>query len=263
VLYSNNHLKAEADYRRETLSRSVPLNTPETFHLEPVERRLGSALGKGESLLTRLRSSLGPLVDVHVARATQSQRGSLRNIAVAVMAALMMSAAIPAQADAPEVLELNLIFGQMDQEHEIVVFWNITRDDFCGWVEGGFVGPRPVEALLPVSFQETGKGAVVATSHAKRVIEVWHFADLEAADPCTATAGQSGPLAFGRGLLVMADNDFDVSGTRINAFGLILQARLVGADGSTWHYRLVARGLIDFSGELTERVSFRLFQVGN
>lgn len=112
-------------------------------------------------------------------------------------------------------------------------------------------------------FQETGNGAVVAHIRAERVMEVWHFAELDAPDPCTATAGQSGPLATGRGLLGYTDNDFDVSGTRFNAFGMTLQARLAGADGSTWHYRWVFRGFIDLAGDFIERINFRLFQIEN
>lgn len=75
MLYSNNHLKAEADYRREVLSRTVPLDTPEIFHLEPRERRIGPFTETRDPLL-RARSALARLVEVVIARATRSGRRS-------------------------------------------------------------------------------------------------------------------------------------------------------------------------------------------
>jgi hypothetical protein len=182
-------------------------------------------------------------------------------IRTAVMAAMLMVFGVtPAQGGPPEVVELNLVHIRGDVEHEIVVFWNITRADLCSWVEGGFVGDRPVEALLPVSFKETGKGALVTTIRAERVTEIWHMADPEADNACSATAGESGPLATGRGLFLYSDNDFDVSGTRANAFGATLQSSLSGADGLTWHYSWVFRGLIDLSGDFMPQGTVQLFQ---
>jgi hypothetical protein len=187
----------------------------------------------------------------------------MRTRAITLLAAAIMMMAVPAQADPPEVAELNLIHVRGDVEHEIVVFWNTTRNELCDWVDGGFIGPRPIDELLPVRFQETGNGAVTAHIRAERVMEIWYMADPDAPDPCTATAGESGPLASGNGLLVLTDNDFDVSGTRLNAFGTTIQARLAGQDGSTWHYNWVFRGFIDLSGDFSQRISFQFFQTGN
>lgn len=88
----------------------------------------------------------------------------MRKSAIAMMAMLVMLVAVPAQAESPEVLELNLIHIRGDLEHEIVVFWNITRDDLCGWVEGGFVGPGRSRHCSRCSFRKRGTGRWWPTS---------------------------------------------------------------------------------------------------
>jgi hypothetical protein len=182
----------------------------------------------------------------------------MRRRTVVLMALLIVLTAIPAKAGPPTVVEWPVVLTGVDFDEGIVTFWNITRDDLCDWFEGGMVGERRIEAPLPLSLKETGQGALVATMRAERITEVWHLG--EGANICAATAGQSGPLASGRGLLVMTDNDFDVSGTRANAFGLTLKARMTGADGSTWHLRIVDRLVIHMSGDISESYNFRIFQ---
>ena len=187
----------------------------------------------------------------------------MRTRVIALLAAAILMMAIPAQADPPEVVELNLIHVRGDDEHEIVVFFNTTRNELCAWMDGGFVGPRPIDAPLPMRFKESGNGAVTAHIRAERVMEIWHMADPAAPDPCSGTAGEPGPLAAGTGLMLLTDNDWDVSGTRFNASGTSIQARLAGRDGSTWHYNWVFRGFIDLSGDFSQLVNFRLFQTTN
>lgn len=74
MLYSNNHLKAEADYRREVLSRTVPLDTAESFHMQARERTVRSVPAEREPLAAKARSALGRLAEVVVAKATRAER---------------------------------------------------------------------------------------------------------------------------------------------------------------------------------------------
>lgn len=71
MLSSNNHLRAEADYRRELLRRRVPLDAPEVFHLEASERRVGSDPATRSPLMSKARHALGRMAQVDVARVTR------------------------------------------------------------------------------------------------------------------------------------------------------------------------------------------------
>lgn len=58
MLNSENHLKVEADYRRELLSRK-PLDTAEHFNLEPAQRTVRSMAVLRPSLLAMVRMVRG------------------------------------------------------------------------------------------------------------------------------------------------------------------------------------------------------------
>jgi hypothetical protein len=58
MLNSVNHLNAEADYRRELLSRN-PLDTAEHFNLEPAQRTVRSMAALRPSFLAMVRMARG------------------------------------------------------------------------------------------------------------------------------------------------------------------------------------------------------------
>ncbi len=76
---------------------------------------------------------------------------------LAVIAAVLLSMSLSAPALADEI-EFPVFEAFPDTENGVAVFWNITRDNFCEWAAGGFVGDPPVEKLVTVTafFQESG-----------------------------------------------------------------------------------------------------------
>ena len=61
MLYSENHLRAEADYRREVLRRRVPPTAPQVFELDRPNRSRYSGGDKGSPMAGML-STLGRVV---------------------------------------------------------------------------------------------------------------------------------------------------------------------------------------------------------
>ncbi len=172
--------------------------------------------------------------------------------ALLLAAATMMVSvvALPVQAAPPVQEDIPLLLVFPDFENGKVVFWNTTRDDVCAWAEGGFVGPPPVIELVPVTFNETGKGAVVFSYNEIRPIELWNFDDPDdPVDPCVDTDEQDGPWATGDMRVSGHDNDLDVSLTRTNAFGDTGQGTVYTSDGSAWHYSWTFLAQIDQNGE--------------
>jgi hypothetical protein len=158
--------------------------------------------------------------------------------------------ASPVRADPPEVFEAEIFDVFPDVHHGVVVFWNVTRADACVWGQGGFEGSPPVIELVTAHVVETGKGALVGTFHATRAIELWQLDDdADLSGRCQNTDDQSGPLLSGTATVSANDNDLDVSGTRVNAFGDRGQGTLQGTDGSRWHYSWTFRAEIDRDGE--------------
>lgn len=160
--------------------------------------------------------------------------------------ALVLTMAVPATAKPPQTEDIDLFSIFLDVENGLVGFWNITRDGFCDWESGGFQGPAPVEALVTIQVVETGKGALVASFHETRSLELWQLdEDADLTGPCQDTDGQIGPHLTGTATNKGNDNDLDVSGTRMNTFGERGQGTVEGNDGSKWHYSWVAHFQID------------------
>jgi hypothetical protein len=171
-------------------------------------------------------------------------------LVLALLSTLLTLAAAPASAAAPVREEIDSFIIILDPEHELVVFWNISRDDFCAWEASNFEGPAPVQQLIPAKFIETGKGAVVMHGAGVSTLELWALdegADLSG--PCQDTDAQTGPWAVGTAHWTRNDNDLDVSGTRTNAFGERLQSTVVDPAGNTRHFSGHFRAVFDRDGE--------------
>ena len=186
----------------------------------------------------------------------------------ALIAALALALGLTAQTSAapPEQVELD-DFAPLfaDVEDGLGLFVNISRDDYCEWVDGGFVGPPPVDQTISVQLKETGKGAVVASFEGDLSIELWRFdPDVPPlVDPCVDTDAQSGPWATGTAHVQANDNDFDGSHTRTNSFGVRGQGTVEDASGGTWHFSWTDRLQITKDDEFRERVAnFNLHPIG-
>jgi hypothetical protein len=194
------------------------------------------------------------------------ERGRLRALGAAVLAVVLMTVpAVAASAGPPERSEEPIFFIFIDDDHRLVAFANITRDDFCAWEADGFEGPPPAG---PVSLQvkETGQGAIVASWKGEVPFELWQFDDDVSllVDLCEDTDDQDRPWATGMGRYAGTDNDVDVSGTRTNSFGDRLRVTVVDVDGNVWHLSAGIRLLINKDDEFFVRaLHFNLSRSGN
>jgi hypothetical protein len=170
---------------------------------------------------------------------------------LAALVLLTMLFAAPVSAAPPERVEVDDFFLiVLDQEHEQVIFWNITREGFCAWEASGFEGPPPVLESVSGQFVETGKGAVVQLLKGSAPLELWRLdEDADLSGPCQDTDAQSAPWAVGTARAVRNDNDLDVTGTRTNAFGERLIGTASDAEGAVWHFSGHFRALITRDGE--------------
>ena len=171
-------------------------------------------------------------------------------VVLALLSTLLTLAVTPASAAPPVREEADFFVITLDLEHELVVFWNISRDDFCEWEASEFEGPAPVQQLIPAQFVETGQGALVGVGGGVSTLELWALdegADLSG--PCQDTDAQAGPWAVGTANWTINDNDIEVSGTRTNSFGERGRGTVVDAAGNTWHYSWHIRLVADRAGE--------------
>lgn len=172
-------------------------------------------------------------------------------LVLALLSMLMMLAMAPASAAPPAREEVDFFTIAHDPEHELFLFWNISRDDFCAWEARNFEGPAPVQRLIPASFVETGKGAVVLRGDGVSTLELWALDEGAPTSPapCQDTDAQEGPWAVGTARWTVNDNDLAVSGTRTNAFGERVRGKVVDAAGNIWHFSGHVRLVIDRDGE--------------
>jgi hypothetical protein len=190
----------------------------------------------------------------------------VRTLLVAALAVVAMGLAVPTSAAPPERVELDDFFPlYADVDHGVGIFVNIARDELCAWVDGGFVGPPPVDQAVSVKLKETGKGAVVASFQADLVVELWRFdPDVPPlVDPCVDTDAQTGPWATGTAHVEANDNDFDLSFTRTNSFGIRGQGTVEDTAGGTWHLSWNSRYQITRDNEFIVRTEkFNLHEIG-
>ena len=177
-----------------------------------------------------------------------------RRQALSVFGVLTLLTALvvaPATAAPPERVEVGDFFLiTLDVEHEQVVFWNITREDFCAWEASNFEGPPPVLADVSAQFVVTGNGVLIALFRGTAPLELWRLdEDADLSGPCQDTDAQSAPWAVGTASLTFTDNDVEVSGSRTNSFGGALRGTVTDADGTAWHFSAAARFLITRDGE--------------
>jgi hypothetical protein len=183
---------------------------------------------------------------------------------IAALTLLLTVAAVPVSAAPPETGQEPVFLIFPDLNYNLVVFWNITRDDFCAWVESGFEGEPPVTKLIPVRYNETPKGPVIFTWSATSHLELWTLdTDADLSGPCKDTDDSSEPWAVGTARATSTDNDLchscslEAGLNRTDSFGLGLEGTVLDASGDAWHYSSVFRGVIDrndnFRGVVADR----------
>ena len=157
--------------------------------------------------------------------------------------ALLLTMAVPVSAAPPERFEAPfwLIFPDVDDQ--VVVFWNMTRDDFCAWQESDFEGEPPVDTLISGTEHVTGSGAVHQRWSGSAHFELWTLnEDAPLTGPCEDTDDSTEPWAVGSGSASSRDNDlfhFDsiqMGLHRTNTFGTRGRATVEDADGQMWTY---------------------------
>jgi hypothetical protein len=186
-------------------------------------------------------------------------------VAVAGALALMTAVAGPASAGAAEQFEdpgLNNIFP--DVENQLVVFWNITRDGYCAWEAGGFVGDPPIDAPVTIQVVTTPTGALVLRWNAVRHFELWTMnEDAPLTGPCEDTDDSTEPWAVGSARWMGNDNDLDHDRSveaglyRTNAFGDRGLGTVVDVDGQAWTYTWAFRAVYDKNLDFRPVVDFR------
>ena len=185
-------------------------------------------------------------------------------VALAGAVALTISAAGAASAGPPERFEdpgFNNIFPDVD--NQLVVFWNITRDDYCAWEADGFPGDPPIDAPVPVQIVTTPTGALVYRWNAVRHFELWTMnEDAPLTGPCEDTDDSTEPWATGAARYMGNDNDLfhdesvDAGLYRTNTFGDRGLAMVVDGDGQWWAYNWSFRAVYDKNLDFRPVVDF-------
>jgi hypothetical protein len=171
---------------------------------------------------------------------------------IAALALLMTVAAVPASAATPERSQESIFLIFPDLNHDLVVFWNITRDDFCAWQAGGFQGEPPVTQLVPAQFNATPTGPVIFSWSATSHLELWTLdAGADLSGPCQDTDDSTAPWAVGTAHAANTDNDLDHGASvdaglnRTDSYGNRGEGTVWDASGDAWHYSWVFRALND------------------
>jgi hypothetical protein len=185
-----------------------------------------------------------------------------KRLMISILAGGLMAAMLPGVVAAapPDKSEIPFTIQHLDLENGLVTFGNRDRDEYCTpaviqfekdiafWIDNGGAFPNepafPAGSKpIPVQTKATGKGAIVASARGSGLsVELWtRDNDPPLVGPCTDTDDEGSLFAAGTMRFQGKDNDFDVSGTRGNAFGDQGKANVTGDSGKymySWLFRL-------------------------
>jgi len=174
----------------------------------------------------------------------------LTSLAAAGILALGLVA--PASAAPPERGEEFLWSIFLDQEHGLVAFWNMTRDDYCEWEASDFDGEPPVDHLIPIMLVFEPTGAIKTSWGDTAPLELWALdEDADFSGPCEDTDDSTSPWAAGSAKNMGTDNDLAHDESvenglfRTNAFGQRGNGSVTDGDGGTWRYGWTFRAVYD------------------
>jgi hypothetical protein len=173
------------------------------------------------------------------------QRAGARRTTTLVLAVglLLSSLALPASAVPRETLDdpwFYLVWTWYDEDTDLLVFWNTTRDAWCDWLDAGTpFDERPAIELVPIRYHEVADGILVRSFNATRYAEVWLLGEHD--DVC---GDLDGPFAVGTANVRNNDNDWEEVGGRATTWGHRGNGTLVDGDGGTWHLNWASRAMI-------------------
>jgi hypothetical protein len=114
---------------------------------------------------------------------------------VAALALLAVAVASPAAAAPPNRIEVDVFTIALDLEHELVMFWTISRDDYCAWEASDFDGPATVTMLVPAHEHVVRDDILMVNWGGTSSLELWRLdegADLSG--PCQGHGRAGGSL---------------------------------------------------------------------
>ncbi len=165
---------------------------------------------------------------------------------------LALGLVAPASAAPPERGEEFLWSIFLDQEHDLVAFWNMTRADYCEWEASDFDGDPPVDHLIPIMLVFEPSGAIKTSWGDTAPLELWALdEDADFSGPCEDTDDSTSPWAAGSAMNMGTDNDLAHDESvenglfRTNAFGQRGNGSVTDGDGGTWRYGWTFRAVYD------------------
>jgi hypothetical protein len=187
-----------------------------------------------------------------------------RSAALVAAMALALTAAAPASAT-PDTFEEPIFTAFPDLENGLVVFWNISRDDYCAWEAGGFQGPAPVTERVSGRFNVLPSGAVVGGWAMSSSLELWTLnEDAPLTGPCEDTDDSSIAWATGSARVTSTDNDVfhfesvEAGVIRGNSFGEQGSGAVVDIAGESHRYSWGFRAVDGPQGGYRERAHSEL-----
>ncbi len=160
------------------------------------------------------------------------------------------ASAIPPQAQ--EIATFAWIFPDLD--NHLIGFLNISREDFCAWVDGGAEGPPPLkDPASPAWVHERGNGGMGVVAMDTIYLELWRLDEgAPAQDACADTDDGDAPLAVGAADMVGVDHLFDfiehgAIGAQWNG-----RAQLTGQGGARYKYQFFSLELHSADGTLRQ-----------
>jgi hypothetical protein len=173
------------------------------------------------------------------------REGDARRATTLVLAAALLlgSLAVPATAAPRGTLDdpwFYLVWTSYDEDTDLLVFWNTTRDAFCDWLDTDALwDDRPAIEPVPIRYHEVADGIIVRSFNATRYTEVWLLGEGD--DLCGEL---DGPFAVGTAHVRNNDNDWEEVGGRATTWGHRGQGTLADAEGATWHLNWASRRMI-------------------
>jgi hypothetical protein len=145
------------------------------------------------------------------------------------------ASAVPPQAE--EIATLASIFPDFD--NDLIGFLNISREDFCAWIDDGAEGPPPLkDPVSPAWVHERGDGGIGAVATDTLYLELWRLDDgAPAEDACADTSDSTAPLGVGTADIIGVDHLFEFIEHGAIGAQWNFRAQLTGPDGANYRYQ--------------------------
>lgn len=158
------------------------------------------------------------------------------------------ASAIPPHAE--DIASFTWIFPDLD--NNLIGFLNISREDFCAWIDSGAEGPPPLkDPFSPAWVHERGDGGIGVVAIDTVYLELWRLDEGAAPeDACADTDDSAAPIAVGAADMVGIDHLFDfvehgAIGAQWNG-----RAQLTGPGGTEYKYQFFSLELHNPDGTI-------------